>query len=312
MGNTAASVHDQPSSAALLRENLVSYFEVGDLESLCFDLGLDYDGLSGDGKAAKVVKVIEYFSRNGRIVDLIDRCAHLRPTVDWSGLRLAALMSPESFRAATPPVDADSGRQILNLPADRALKIGIFVGVLAMLLVVCAFSGGLFASRFISVTFAPVPVSQEAGGVAVQELRELQFVPSGATVELNYDNIKATSLADQLLVFPDSPVSEVHIQFLDGGDVVMNTRMTAFGNRRVVTAMAIVADGGRLILKPKAVALDLLGLPNTYFGWVLIPVDLMSFFTDWLQHELDTAAANYWFERILVTKNHMLIDLHPR
>ena len=296
----------------MLRENLASYFDVGDLESLCFDLGLDYDGLSGDGKAAKVVELIEYFGRTGRIVDLVDRCAHLRPAVDWSVLRHAAETSPEVFRAVTPPDDANHGRQILNLPADRALKIGLFVGMLAMLLVVCAFSGGLFASRFISVTFAPVPVSRQVAGVAVQELRELKLVPMHTAVELNYDNIKATSLADQLLVFPNSPISEVHIQFLDGGDVVLNTRMKAFGNRRVVTGMGIVAENGRLVLKPKSVALDLLDLPGTTFGWVLIPVDLMGFFTDWLQHELDASAANYWFERILVVQNHMLIDLHPR
>ena len=312
MDNTAAPVHDQPSPAATLRENLASFFEVGDLESLCFDLGLDYDGLSGDGKAAKVVELIEYFGRTGRIVDLIDRCAHLRPAVDWSGLRQTAVTSPEVFRTITPPVDAADSRPILNLPADRALKIGIFVGVLAMLLLVCAFSGGLFASRFISVTVTPVPVSRQVGGAAVQELRELKIVPPGAAVELNYDNIKATSLADQLLVFPESPISEVHIQFLDGGDVVMNTRMKAFGNRRVVTGMGVVAAGGRLVLKPKSVAIDLLGLRDTTFGWVLIPVDLMSFFTDWLQHELDAAAANYWFERITVTQNRMLIDLQPR
>ncbi len=314
MSSTAASAHDQIPPAALLRRNLVTYFEVGDLESLCFDLGLDYGGLAGDGKSAKAVRIIEYFSRTGRIVDLVDRCAQLRPNVDWSGLHEQAVSTPATFQLIVPDADetTPAGRSILNLPADRALKIGVITGVLAMLTVLCAFSGGLFASRFITVTFSPVPVSQQAAAIAVQELRALRFIPRDLTVELRYDNVKATSLADQLLIFPDSPVSEVHIQFLDGGDVALNTRMKALGNLRVVTGLAVYTFNGRLVVKPESASIDLLGLQGTTFGWVVIPVELLGGFTNWLQLQLDSASANYWFEHVAIGPNAMAVQLHPR
>src|SRR5689334_10980588 len=109
------------SAAAQLRENLVTYFEVSDLESLCFDLGVDYDGLPGDGQAARVVALIEYFARSGRIVELIDRCAQLRPNVSWAGLRAVAVTTPAAFLPVIPAVVAtgQGSSQVLNLPADR-------------------------------------------------------------------------------------------------------------------------------------------------------------------------------------------------
>lgn len=47
------------------------------------DLGVDYDGLRGDGKAAKARELLMYLERRGRIADLIAQGQHQRPNFAW-------------------------------------------------------------------------------------------------------------------------------------------------------------------------------------------------------------------------------------
>jgi hypothetical protein len=314
MSNPQSGSTNTKSAAAQLRENLVTYYEVSDLESLCFDLGVDYSGLPGDGVAAKVVALIEYFARTGRIVELIDRCAQLRPNVAWAGLRTIAINNPAAFLPIVPAVisNGQSGNQLLNLPADRALKLGIALGVLVILLLLCGFSGGLLASKFVAITVNPVPTNPGAGSAAIQELNSLQALPPGHVTRLAYDNVKATSLANALLIGPNSPITEIHIQFLDGGDVAVNARLKALGNRRVVVGFEVHTLNGRVVLVPKAAAIDILGLQGTTFGWVPVPVAFVSSFFTWLQQQLDLAARSFWFDNVSVARDRLVVELHKR
>ena len=313
MGNPQTLSSQGLTLPAQLRENVLAYFEVEDLESLCFDLGVDYSALPGDGKAAKVVAMLEYFGRTGRVSQMIDRCAQLRPNVDWSTLRAAAISTPALFRPVAPEEPSTStGKSFLNLPPDRALRIGMIAGALLVLVLLCGFSGGVLASNFVSVTLKPVPVSPTAGSAAVGEISALPMMESGETVQLAYDDVKATSLADNLLVRPDSPVSEVHMQFLESGDIGLNVRLKALGNRRVVLGLDVRAENGRLIVTPKAVSLNVLEVPGSTFGWVAMPTSLVNPFISWLQSQLDQAAQTYWFQSIHIARNHMTVVLHKR
>jgi len=74
------------------RENLRRWYEMimkgfdeEDLRNLClFDLDeVDYDGLSGNGKRAKVRELIERFKRHGAIPELIEACSQVRPNLCW-------------------------------------------------------------------------------------------------------------------------------------------------------------------------------------------------------------------------------------
>jgi len=66
-----------------LRETLATYFDAGELRTLCFDLGVDYDDLPGEGKANKARELIAYLERRDRIPELVSVCQELRPHVAW-------------------------------------------------------------------------------------------------------------------------------------------------------------------------------------------------------------------------------------
>lgn len=83
-----------PNWHVRLRRALVEYFSEDDLETLCFDLRVDFDDLPGQNKTQKVVTLITHMSRLGRISELIDLCSEVRPNVPWGNLRAAALRHP--------------------------------------------------------------------------------------------------------------------------------------------------------------------------------------------------------------------------
>ena len=66
-----------------LRETLAEYFDAGELRTLCFDLGVDYDDLPGEGKANKARELIAYLERRDRLSELVHVCERQRPNVTW-------------------------------------------------------------------------------------------------------------------------------------------------------------------------------------------------------------------------------------
>jgi hypothetical protein len=82
---------DAPDEAAVpawkhlvqLRRVLVDYFDEGELKILCFDLGVDYEVLPGQGKANKARDLVIYLQHRGRIPELVKRVQQLRPNVSW-------------------------------------------------------------------------------------------------------------------------------------------------------------------------------------------------------------------------------------
>ena len=71
------------SALSKLREDITRYFDIEELRTLCFDLGVDYDNLRGEGKAAKVRELVVFLDRRDRIPKLVRKCSKLRPNVSW-------------------------------------------------------------------------------------------------------------------------------------------------------------------------------------------------------------------------------------
>jgi len=64
---------------------LTERFSDDELRTLCFDLGLDYDLLPGQGKGGKARELLSYLDRRDRIDELIEVGQALRPDVPWRG-----------------------------------------------------------------------------------------------------------------------------------------------------------------------------------------------------------------------------------
>ncbi len=72
---------DAQAERVHLREQLDSLFSQDDIRVLCFDLGIDFDNLSGGTKQIKVQSLIVYCEQRGRIDDLIQRAATINPNM---------------------------------------------------------------------------------------------------------------------------------------------------------------------------------------------------------------------------------------
>ncbi len=56
-------------------------FSKGELQGLCFDLGVDWDELSGDTKGAKARELIGYLQRRGRLDELVPAIRRARSDI---------------------------------------------------------------------------------------------------------------------------------------------------------------------------------------------------------------------------------------
>jgi hypothetical protein len=66
-----------------LRQVLTTRLDAGELRTLCFDLGVDYDDLPGARKASRARELVGYLARRDRIADLIRVGKRLRPDIPW-------------------------------------------------------------------------------------------------------------------------------------------------------------------------------------------------------------------------------------
>ncbi len=105
---------DKPS----LRQYLTEYFDIDDLETLCFDMGIDHEKFTNQGKGRMVRELITYTDRSGRIEELLTHCRKLRSNVDWDSViqtiqpepvQTEQLQSPKELLAQY--MDADELRE---------------------------------------------------------------------------------------------------------------------------------------------------------------------------------------------------------
>lgn len=72
-----------PPIRTVLAEKLTSCFNVEELKTLCFHLCVRYDELGGDTQPVRVIELIGYCERRGRIQELIERARQDRPHISW-------------------------------------------------------------------------------------------------------------------------------------------------------------------------------------------------------------------------------------
>ena len=82
-GAPLAPTPEEQARLTWLREILDARFDREELRTLCFDLGLNYDDLPGEGRAAKARELVARMHQLGRIPDLIKIGARMRSDVVW-------------------------------------------------------------------------------------------------------------------------------------------------------------------------------------------------------------------------------------
>ncbi len=88
-----------------LRRAIEEGFDDSELQTLCFDLDIKYESLSGDNFSSKVRELIEYFERKKELSQLISYCKEKLQKVPW-----------EEIEAAVKEVDAVPSE---DLPPDE-------------------------------------------------------------------------------------------------------------------------------------------------------------------------------------------------
>ena len=79
----ANKIADDPDLRLELREHLDKHFNLSELKSLCFYLGVDEEHLAGAERMGKIENLIAYMERHGRLPELIRAAGQQRPQVEW-------------------------------------------------------------------------------------------------------------------------------------------------------------------------------------------------------------------------------------
>ncbi len=67
------------SAPTRLRKLITNHYSLDEFRTLCFDLGVRYDDLGGDGLSGQVRELLLLLARHGRLADLLHLLAAERP-----------------------------------------------------------------------------------------------------------------------------------------------------------------------------------------------------------------------------------------
>jgi hypothetical protein len=119
---------------ATLRELLTSHFNLEEIETLCFDLHIDFENLDGRSKQAKVREILLYCERNRQLDELVAAVQRLRPNlIDPAKLTPSpAATRPSELAPSTVarPVNLSfDARTIADWPSGWSNSLGFVDGV---------------------------------------------------------------------------------------------------------------------------------------------------------------------------------------
>lgn len=108
-------------TAQKLQNLLEEYFNLSELEQLCFDLDFEYENISGETRRDKARNLVTFTERQGRLPQLISILQKNRPLVNWDGGPPDDLLCPYRGLAAFREEDANIffGRSI---PTQQLLE----------------------------------------------------------------------------------------------------------------------------------------------------------------------------------------------
>lgn len=74
----------EPSSyLSRLHPLIDQHFSLPEIRKICFDLGIDYEHLPGEEKVSKIISLLQYLERRGKVERLLNQLRSDRPNVVW-------------------------------------------------------------------------------------------------------------------------------------------------------------------------------------------------------------------------------------
>lgn len=84
MGGAGQPQQTVAQARSQLRRGIKEHFALEEIRELCFDLSIQYEDVGGsENLTEKVIALIEYVERRGRLAELVALCRELRPKVTW-------------------------------------------------------------------------------------------------------------------------------------------------------------------------------------------------------------------------------------
>ena len=68
---------------ARLRQNIAEYFNLDELRTLCFDMGIKHENLAASTLDGMARELVDYCKRTDKLRDLVAKLTDLRPKVSW-------------------------------------------------------------------------------------------------------------------------------------------------------------------------------------------------------------------------------------
>ncbi|MCB9009687.1 MAG: tetratricopeptide repeat protein [Ardenticatenaceae bacterium] len=120
--NLIPKMEQDSANLAHLRYQFSVLFNDSELQTLSFDLGIDYESLSGNGKVDKARELVAFMNRNGRLPDLIAAGKSLRPHAKWDEETPVPHLSPPEILHNLPRRQKFVGREAEKAAVLEALK----------------------------------------------------------------------------------------------------------------------------------------------------------------------------------------------
>lgn len=109
-----------------LRSLMDACFSLSDINTLCFDLHIDFENLQGSIKIDKIKALIGHCEQAGRLPELVEQCRRQRPFIAWPTFPLP-LPPSDCASAPTPGVSSAAHRY-------HFLALGIALSILLVML----------------------------------------------------------------------------------------------------------------------------------------------------------------------------------
>lgn len=165
-------------SPTVLRDQLVTFFDKGELRSLCFDLDINYDNLHGDTLHDKATSLVAHCQRHSRQSGLSARCRILRPQIDWPDLGAKESVIDESNVLENEKEKLSLHENILiGKPHDKIdiVKFGLLVAFVIVPVILVIMVANMYFSLQTQREMLLIPIQATQTAEA-----KIQRVPSDA------------------------------------------------------------------------------------------------------------------------------------